>query len=311
MPNDFLEKTLEDIIYENRNIIHTRGLPELKRNAFRQVILPSGKKIDILGFEIQDGNLSCDIYELKRETINADAICQAYGYFQELKSLTKNHFRTFNAKIFMVGKKYEPVSVLDALDISVQVFTYQYQMDGIRFLEIHNPYIYHQPNECFSLGLWSFGYVGLTFTKEQSSVNFQSSYENYINDEPEFQKRIASIVLNYANKPVLLLPAPQEPLSVPVKEKYITTEYFPEPLSWTPEFSKEIPHNNIFEDLGVDRSDFEHDDWDFEPNNCDHEPSGDDEEDPDEKWFVKEWDGKQEVKHPALEYLKQQNQPEI
>ena len=58
MPNDFLEKTLEDIVYENRYVMHEMGLSRFKSHAYRQVILPSGRKIDILGFEIKDGQIT-------------------------------------------------------------------------------------------------------------------------------------------------------------------------------------------------------------------------------------------------------------
>lgn len=155
MLNDFLESTLEGIIYDNRKEIHLRGISKLKNNAFRQVILPSGKKIDILGFEIKNGILHCDIYELKRQTIDADAICQAFNYYTELKYITKNHFSSFTAKIIMVGRKYEPVSIIDSLPIPIEVYSYEYYMDGIMFKKLHNPYIYSEPNMSFSFGLWA------------------------------------------------------------------------------------------------------------------------------------------------------------
>lgn len=312
MPNDLLEKTLEDIIYENRKIIHTRGLPIVKDAAFRQVILPSGKKIDILGFEIKEGRVHFDIYELKRDTINSDAICQAYTYYQELKCITKNHFASISAKIIMVGRKYEPVSILDAISIPIKVFTYEYQMDGIKFKELHNPYEYSSPNESFSLGLWAFGYGGLTFSEDQSSMNFQTVFERYVNGRPDFKQTVTGY-LSYYVKEVKLLPAPNPieieevtPIVYKAIKQSITTEYFPAQPQWSKEFASSIPHYDLMDDLEEDNSDYEVEE-DYDPS--DFEPEWDNEPDPDEKWIVEEWTGKPKTNHPVMSYLtKTENQ---
>ena len=42
MENDFLEKTLEDIVFENKENINKRGFPMLYKNLERQVYTKSG-----------------------------------------------------------------------------------------------------------------------------------------------------------------------------------------------------------------------------------------------------------------------------
>lgn len=284
MPNDILEKTIEDIIYENRKMIHARGLAKLKDKAFRQVILPSGKKIDILGFEISDGDLYCDIYELKRQVINADAISQAYGYYQELKNLTKNHFKSFNAQIILVGRKYEQVPVLDALSIPVHVYTYEYKMDGIWFVEMKNTYSLPEPNESFSLGLWAFGYAGLYFVEDQSSMSFHSSYDSYVREKPAFAQTVNAHLLTFV-KPQRLLsyyePIPFVPRNPIDSLKLIKTEVFPEQPDWSKDFLDGIPHHHILDDIEFDE------DCDLEAEE-DNDLSDYEHED-DERWFTEEW----------------------
>lgn len=252
MLNDFLERTLEDIIYNNRKTIHARGLSQLKSNAFRQVILPSGKKIDILGFEINEGVLYCDIYELKREVINADAICQAFNYYTELKFITKNFFSNIVAKIIMVGRKYEPVSIIDALPIPINVFTYEYYMDGIQFKEIEDRYSYSVPHESFSFGLWAFGRAGLSFKMDVTSVRFHAEYDSYSKDNPNINNQIKGYIQLSTNKEV--------GIAVPIEVKEIEdgkpkwecvkTIIFPEQPRWSEEFAKGIPYSdNIVDEL--------------------------------------------------------------
>lgn len=267
MLNDFLEKTLEDIIYSNRDTISNRGLSKFKGNAYRQVILPSGRKIDILGFEIKDGVLNCDIYELKREVINADAICQAFNYYTELKYITKNYFKNIDAKIIMVGRKYEPVSVIDALPIPIEVYTFEYYIDGIKFSQIKNRYTYSEPNSSFSFGLWAFGHAGLEFNEEKSSVTFHSVYDKYSLQEPLFGNKIMGYIEYYVNTEnnIELKEEINADIKVEIKPKFIITEIFPEQPQWTLEFKESIPEpQSIMEDM--DLEDEECDYSDYEPD---------------------------------------------
>lgn len=287
MASDFLEKTLEDIIYENRKVIHLRGLPKLRTNAYRQFILPSGKKIDILAFEIFEGTLRCDIYELKKDIINSDAICQAFGYYQEIKCLTKPFFRRIEARILMIGRKYEPVSVLDSLPIPIDVYTYQYLMDGISFIKNINPYVSHSPNENFSFGMWAFGYNGLGFTNDQTSVSLHSTFEKYALDNSGYKNRIKNTIDSWVKE----ISIPESTVDDEVVEylpdqeirQPIITVIFPEQPKWTLEFASQIPHNDIFEDNYLDYAD---DEIEEDNDKSDFELNGDE----NDAWFVQEWE---------------------
>jgi len=254
MLNDFFEKTVEDIIFENKDIIHTRGFMKLKEHSFRQVYLPSGKKIDILGLEINNGNLFCDIYELKKKVINADAICQAYNYYTELKCITRGYFASFDAQIIMVGKTYEPVSVIDALPVKIKVYSYDYKMDGIRFKELHNSYEYSAPNRSFSFGIWAKKYANLTF---KSSISFHSAYDDYSKINPEFDAKLINHTSQFIDIIEPIIDEPQVIIKEIITEvvrfpKTIKTEVFPEQPQWSLEFSESIPHYSIYDDLQKD-----------------------------------------------------------
>ena len=266
-----LERNLEDIIYENRTTVHERGFHKMKQKAFRQVILPSGKKIDIFGFEITDGCLVCDIYELKRDIINADAVCQAFGYFKEIEHITKPYFRSISAKIIMVGKKYEPVSILDSLPIPIDVYTYIYKIDGIIFTKITDPYVYYSPHQNFSFGIWAFGYKGLYFTDEQTSISFHSVFNDYALRNEGYKKSIENTVSAWVEEITKY-----EEIEVDEDVEYlpqrVKTVIFPEPLGWTKEFADSIPPaTHILEDFQIDDAEIEADFCDYEPDNDDEE----------------------------------------
>lgn len=64
----FLENDLEAIIFQNRNALHTRGLPPFHSKICRQFTLPSGKRMDIFSFEIRNNELYFSVWELKKST---------------------------------------------------------------------------------------------------------------------------------------------------------------------------------------------------------------------------------------------------
>jgi len=267
--NDFLEKTLEDIVFENKNEIHLYGLPKFKSTAFRQVILPSGRKIDILGFEINNGHLDFDIYELKRDFINIEAVCQAYNYLEEIKGLIKGHFKSWGASIIMVGKRYDPISVLDAMSLPINVYTYDYQLTGISFSKQRHGGNYYSDHKHFSLGLWAFGTKQLSYNNNPSSIAFHSVLKSYISNNNVFENSLSYVIQEHFKDPPLL------EIQKPIKQ--ISTVIFPEQPSWTLDFAKDIPHYDLMEDMDEDMSDFE--DEEIEADYSDYEPEPDLEED--------------------------------
>lgn len=275
MPSDFLEKTVEDIVFENRDKVYSRGLCPFKKYAFRQVILPSGRRIDILGFEIMDGRLYIDVYELKRDVINIEAVGQAYNYIDEINQLIKGSFKSVEPSIIMVGRRYSPIPLLDNMKTPISVYTYDYDFDGIKFNHVRHSDSYYSKNETFSLGIWGFGLGMLSYRSgNPSSISFHSLSIGHVSGD-DFEERLRLAMKEQMTSVKLLPPPTIEPIK-PLRP--IVTDIFPLQPSWTSEFASGIPHFDIFEDNEViDDCDFEDDE--IELDLCDYESSNDDEPD--------------------------------
>lgn len=139
MANDFFEKTLEQIIIQNQAVIHKKGFPKLLDNTHSQFQLPSGGKIDILSFAIDEtyDSVSYKIFELKRETIQVDALCQVSEYASELYTFSSPHFKHVNIERYVVGTDYskQVISLMES-QISIDMYLYKYTIDGILFKKV-------------------------------------------------------------------------------------------------------------------------------------------------------------------------------
>lgn len=134
----FLEKTLEDIIFENRGQIHEKGFCKLYENCERQFVLPSLKKIDILSWEVRDEVLYAKIIELKRNICDEIAFWQGVGYYAEFMPKVINHFKECHIDLVLCGSDYSSqVWDLCFFDIPLEIFTYKYAWDGVRFENWH------------------------------------------------------------------------------------------------------------------------------------------------------------------------------
>lgn len=136
MNNDFFEKTLEQIIIQNQKIIHQKGFPQLLEHNISQFILPSGCKIDILSFSIDTTleGISFKVFELKREMIQIEALCQVSEYASQLYMLCCPHFKYINIERFVVGTDYSTQvrSIMDA-QVSIEIYLYKYTINGVAF----------------------------------------------------------------------------------------------------------------------------------------------------------------------------------
>lgn len=207
MPNDFLEKTLEDIIFENKSTIFLRGIPEFLKRTFRQFILPSGKKIDIISFEILEEELFVQIWELKRDVINIDAICQAYDYLWEFMGAVHD-FKKINSEIILIGKQYNPISIMSDIKSKISIFTYSYGMDGITFNVCRTFRGKSSPHSIFSSALYAWATGMLHYPEGQpASVNITTGYMQFVASDPSFEGKVQMAKLaNLGPKEQLLLP---------------------------------------------------------------------------------------------------------
>lgn len=237
MPNDFLEKTLEEIIYENRFVIHNYGLCKFKSTNTRQFYLPSGKIVDVLSFDITYGHLSLDVYELKRFTINEDAIIQAYNYFVELSSLVNGYFKSYDIHIVMVGKKYIRVPILEKMNVPFSVYVYDYTLTGMTFDCVKPREEIHYPSKQFSSHL----------------CKLSGFPENYP-------------ILTVIEKPTIVVKTIEKETIIYKKPPSVKTVMFPEQPAWSQDFLKEVPFTDLMEDFDIDESDYEPDTSDFEPD---------------------------------------------
>lgn len=130
---DFLEKNLEDIIMDNKDIIHEKGFEPLLSRTFRQYKLPSNKIIDIVSAEPNGDELLLHIIELKKDDTTLATLIQAYGYLSELLTILSEGFKTVYCKVILVGKDAKDIPIMDFLAIPTEIYTYKYGINGIMF----------------------------------------------------------------------------------------------------------------------------------------------------------------------------------
>lgn len=269
MPSDFLEKTLEDIIFENKDCIHNYGLPKFKKTTFRQFILPSGKKLDIFSYDLIDGHIVIDIYELKRYEINTDAICQAYNYFMEVTQFTAGKFKSIDIHIIMIGRYYDPVMIFEKMNLPFSVYTYDYQLNGMTFIKRQDRKLAKTPNDDFCFGLWGFGSNSIYYPKGQpDTVNLANIYSSWKNNNKETHNQIVSSAGSIFTAPIIR--EISTTIVEYIKPKSIITEHFPLQPAWSLSFSKEIPPDEHMFDFDIDESDYEEET--MEADYSDYEP---------------------------------------
>jgi hypothetical protein len=141
---DFLEKNLEDIIYEtDNNLLTKRGLFIYGKKK-RQVRIGNYGVADIITYYrgITDENepeLIINIYELKKDIINIDTFLQALRYYKGIcRYLDKRDFyENVRYRLILIGKTIDPgdFKYLTDFAYNINIFTYSYQFDGIKFTQ--------------------------------------------------------------------------------------------------------------------------------------------------------------------------------
>lgn len=134
MINDFLERDLEDIVYENKGKIHERGFPFLLDNTIRQFYLPSGKKIDLFSYSILEDSISCKIFELKRECLMPPHITQVLDYSTEVYYHLYPGYKNISVERYIIGNDLSEAtkSLIEDI-INLDVYLYKFGFNGLFF----------------------------------------------------------------------------------------------------------------------------------------------------------------------------------
>lgn len=178
---NFLEKHLEDILYETDNdVLDGRGLC-ISGKKYRQVKIGNYGIADLISVErdylqspystsvISDINLDITIYELKRDVVDINAFLQALRYAKGISRFMEfRKLYDYVLNIVLIGSKLDKdndfVYITDLFDhgichnygygivenkgklASVNYYRYNYNVDGISF---HQEFGYKLTNEGF------------------------------------------------------------------------------------------------------------------------------------------------------------------
>lgn len=152
---NFLERNLEDIIYENsltkegREKLRERGLV-VEGKMYRQVDIGGFGRIDLLecGFTKNKNNILVPytiIYELKRNEISVEALMQACRYVCGIKSHLTEYIpmemigKRGRPSLFvkLIGEKFNNTTdfmfLYSNMRRFVEAYTFDYNIDGISF----------------------------------------------------------------------------------------------------------------------------------------------------------------------------------
>lgn len=156
---DFLEKDLEQIIFETDNKeITKRGL-FITGKKFTQIPLGNYGRLDLVtisrhvGWESQPATVMITIYEFKKDCVDVSAFLQVLKYFKGIERWFNQKDRFSDCiiefKVVLVGKSVvlnnSLVYITDLCE-DICFYTYSYEFDGIRFKK-HSDY--HLENEGF------------------------------------------------------------------------------------------------------------------------------------------------------------------
>ena len=133
MENDFLEKTLESIIFENKDNIWEKGFPILYKNTERQYQIDS-RRIDLFSYEEIDDVFYFKIFELKRGVIDNKALLQISDYYFRILMKNKGVYKDYKYDLYLIGNNYDN-DVLSTCLLSefLHFYTYKYDYSGIKF----------------------------------------------------------------------------------------------------------------------------------------------------------------------------------
>ena len=150
---DFIEKDLEQIIYESdRSDLFERGLA-LNGKLYRQLRIGNYGTADLISVYKEYDTYLITVYELKKNYIGESTFFQALKYAKGIiRYLKKRNAKIkYKIEIVLIGKgidlKGNLCYITDILD-SIHLYTYSYKANGILF-EYHPYDEYYLKNEGF------------------------------------------------------------------------------------------------------------------------------------------------------------------
>lgn len=169
---DFLEKDLEDIIYEaaqtkeGRNFLLNKGLPiQSTGKMYRQVHLGDYGVADLIDISIEsivrETNkmrfLYIEVIELKKGIIDLKALGQSCRYLTGVKDMANSilNYNAFNECYFhisLIGSEIDYsdngsfLFLYNEIENFADIFTYNYKIDGIHFEHIQHTWHKITPN---------------------------------------------------------------------------------------------------------------------------------------------------------------------
>jgi len=135
--NNFLEKTLEQIIMSNLDKMPSKGLDIFYKNTVNQIAFNTNIA-DIFTWEEIDDVLYCRIIELKKEHVDLNAFKQIFNYKYDLFIfIHKNymHIKDIKIELILIGCTFKDDLDLISAYVGLRLYEYTYGIDGIVFKE--------------------------------------------------------------------------------------------------------------------------------------------------------------------------------
>jgi len=135
--NNFLEKTLEDIIMSNLDKMPSKGLDIFYENTVNQISFWNGI-LDIFTWEEVDDVLFCRIIELKKDFVDEDAFWQVFNYKLDLFVFIHEkhkHIKDIKIELVLIGHSFKENVCFISSYAGLKLYKYAYGIDGIVFME--------------------------------------------------------------------------------------------------------------------------------------------------------------------------------
>jgi len=146
---DFLEKDLEDIIFNTPNEkLFDRGLAIHSGSVkLRQVNIGNYGICDLISYKRTNEYLQIQLFELKKNVIDINTFNQVCRYARGIQHYLKNRGVKNVIEIILIGKqinKNDSLLYFQNLFSNVCIYTYEFDFDGISFIS-HQDYILNNP----------------------------------------------------------------------------------------------------------------------------------------------------------------------